>query len=76
MGIIGLVILINHSVASFPEKYIWPMCVNELIFFASCLGVYGTFVSEFKEFRMKIDGVKVGEGRERLEEERGMKPFV
>jgi len=64
LGIQALVVLAEFKCdisRGTPEGLKLPMSVMELLFFATCLGVYGTMIPAFKAFRLRVSVVNVEE---------------
>jgi len=66
-------VLVEYDVDHVPYEWLYPMAVMELVFFGSCLSTYGTFVSEFAPYRLRLEVVKVAERN--LSNEVGQQPM-
>ena len=62
----------RYDKGNFPRSFLGPMSVLELMFFGVCMLVYGTFVPDMGEWRLRISAVKIsarnlsGEGAQQM----------
>ena len=66
MGLQGLWILIKYTVDNFPRSMVFPMAVEELIFVGAVLGVYATFIADFKGMDVRLTVRKRGEDEDQV----------
>jgi len=66
LGLTGLIILIKYEVQNFPRSMVFPMAVEELIFVGAVLGVYATFITDFKGMDITLTVRKRGEDEDEV----------
>ena len=50
-----MITLLEDGVRSMRIEFVFPMSVCELVFFASCMGVYLTYFFEFGDYEVVLD---------------------